>query len=217
MDAVSSPPRLVRFEAFEFDRHTLELRKHGLKIKLSGQPVEVLAMLLARPGELVAREDLQHRLWPHDTVVEFEHSINAAVKTLRRALGDSADEPRYIETLARRGYRFIASVEVIASPPVAVPAVEPVSPEVLAAPEPAADFTDSDLIGRTVSHYRILERLGGRRHGDCVQGRGHPLGPEGGAEIPARGPGGKSHGAGAIPAGGACRLGAQSSAYLHGL
>jgi len=62
MDAVTSPPRLVRFEAFEFDRHTLELRKHGLKIKLSGQPMEVLAMLLARPGELVAREELQHRL-----------------------------------------------------------------------------------------------------------------------------------------------------------
>ena len=85
MDAATSSPRLVRFEAFEFDRHTLELRKHGLKIKLSGQPMEVLAMLLARPGELVAREELQRRLWPHDTIVEFEHSINAAVKTLRRA------------------------------------------------------------------------------------------------------------------------------------
>jgi serine/threonine protein kinase len=152
---------LVRFEAFEFERHTLELRKHGLKIKLSGQPMEVLALLLARPGELVAREELQHRLWPHDTIVEFEHSINAAVKTLRRALGDSADEPRYIETLARRGYRFIAPVEVIMSPPAAAPAVEPASPEVLHTPEPAADFTHSDLIGRTVSHYHVLERLGG--------------------------------------------------------
>src|ERR1035441_8166474 len=134
MDAVPLMERLVRFEAFEFDRHTLELRKHGLKIKLSGQPAEVLAMLLARPGDLVAREELQHRLWPHDTIVEFEHSINAAVKTLRRALGDSADQPRYIETLARRGYRFIAPVEVIASPRVAPPVVEPASPVVLAAP-----------------------------------------------------------------------------------
>ena len=111
MVPLASSGRLVRFEAFEFDRHTLELRKHELKIKLSGQPIEVLAMLLARPGELVTREELQKRLWPHDTIVEFEHSINAAVKTLRRALGDSADEPRYIETLARRGYRFIARVE----------------------------------------------------------------------------------------------------------
>ena len=88
MDAVPSPARLVRFEAFEFDRYTVELRKHGVKIKVSGQPMEVLAMLLARPGELVPREDMQKRLWPHDTIVEFEHSINAAVKTLRRALSD---------------------------------------------------------------------------------------------------------------------------------
>ena len=161
MAPLTSAVRLVRFGAFEFDRHTLELRKHGLKIKLSGQPIEALAMLLARPGELVTREDLQKRLWPHDTIVEFEHSINAAVKTLRRALSDSADEPRYIETLARRGYRFIAPVEVIASPQGAAPVVEPGRAEVQAAPEAAADFTHSDLIGRTVSHYRILERLGG--------------------------------------------------------
>ncbi len=115
MDKISSPTRLVRFQAFEFDRQTLELRKHGLKIKLSGQPMEVLSMLLARPGELIAREELQQRLWPNDTIVEFEHSINAAVNTLRRALGDSADEPRYVETLTRRGYRFIAPLETTAS------------------------------------------------------------------------------------------------------
>jgi TolB-like protein/DNA-binding winged helix-turn-helix (wHTH) protein len=113
---------LVRFQAFEFDRQTLELRKHGLKIKLSGQPMEVLSMLLARPGELIAREELQQRLWPRDTIVEFEHSINAAVNTLRRALGDSADEPRYVETLTRRGYRFIAPLETAA--PVSSPAAE---------------------------------------------------------------------------------------------
>ena len=117
MNPVTSHARLVRFGAFEFDRHTLELRKHGLKIKLSGQPMEVLAMLLASPGDLVTREELQKRLWPHDTIVEFEHSINAAVKTLRRALGDSADAPRYIETLARRGYRFIGRAESIEPTP----------------------------------------------------------------------------------------------------
>jgi DNA-binding winged helix-turn-helix (wHTH) protein len=144
MSPVPSAARLVRFEAYEFDRRTLELRKHGLKIKLSGQPMEVLAMLLASPGELVTREDLQKRLWPHDTIVEFEHSINAAVKTLRRALDDSADEPRYIETLAQRGYRFIAEVEFIASAPPAAPEVEAASPEPLAASETAPPEVPSE-------------------------------------------------------------------------
>jgi Tol biopolymer transport system component/DNA-binding winged helix-turn-helix (wHTH) protein len=100
----------VRFGAFEFNPQIGELLKHGLKIKLSGQPVEVLAMLLERPGQLVTREELQKRLWPNDTVVEFEHSINAAINRLREALSDSADDPRYVETLPRRGYRFIAPV-----------------------------------------------------------------------------------------------------------
>jgi DNA-binding winged helix-turn-helix (wHTH) protein len=169
MAPLTSAVRLVRFGAFEFDRHTLELRKHGLKIKLSGQPIEALAMSVARPGELVTRDDLQKRLWPHDTIVEFEHSINAAVKTLRRALSDSADEPLYIETLARRGYRFIAPVEVIASPQGAAPVVEPGSPEGLAASEPtslkasskeAAKEASADLAGQTVSHYRVRDRIG---------------------------------------------------------
>jgi DNA-binding winged helix-turn-helix (wHTH) protein len=104
-------PRLVRFGPFDLDRYTLELRKHGLKIKVSGQPMEVLAMLLAGPGELVTRDELQKRLWPDNTIVDFDHSINAAIKTLRRALGDSADKPQYIETLARRGYRFLYPVQ----------------------------------------------------------------------------------------------------------
>ncbi len=100
--------RIVRFAVFEFDLGTGELRKHGLRIKLKGQPIDVLAMLLDHPGEVVTREDLQKRLWPADTFVDFEHSLNAAIKRLRAALGDSADSPRFVETLARRGYRFIA-------------------------------------------------------------------------------------------------------------
>jgi TolB-like protein/DNA-binding winged helix-turn-helix (wHTH) protein/Tfp pilus assembly protein PilF len=87
-----------------------ELRKHGLRIKLSGQPISVLAMLVERPGEVITREELQKRLWPAGTYVDFEHSVNAAIKRLRQALGDSADSPRFIETLARNGYRFIAPV-----------------------------------------------------------------------------------------------------------
>ena len=92
----------------------------GLKIRLQGQPVEILSMLLARPGELVTREELQKRLWPGDTFVDFDPSLNAAVKRLRSALGDSAETPRFIETLARRGYRFLAPVDTQTGAPVEV-------------------------------------------------------------------------------------------------
>ncbi|HSU59602.1 MAG TPA: tetratricopeptide repeat protein [Bryobacteraceae bacterium] len=102
--------RICRFGAFEFHEQARELRKHGLRIKLSGQPISVLAMLLERPGEVITREELQNHLWPAGTYVDFEHSVNAAIKRLRQALGDSADSPRFIETLARNGYRFIAPV-----------------------------------------------------------------------------------------------------------
>ncbi len=104
----SASGRIFRFGAFEFHVQARELRKHGLRIKLAGQPISVLVMLLERPGEVVTREDLQKSLWPAGTYVDFEHSVNAAVKRLRQALGDSADSPRFIETLARNGYRFIA-------------------------------------------------------------------------------------------------------------
>jgi len=104
----SASRRIFRFGAFEFHVQARELRKYGLRIKLAGQPISVIAMLLERPGEVVTREDLQARLWPAGTYVDFEHSVNAAVKRLRQALGDSADSPRFIETLARNGYRFIA-------------------------------------------------------------------------------------------------------------
>ena len=110
-----SPPR--RFGPFEFDPQTGELRKQGMRIRLEGQPVAILRMFLERPGQLLSREELQKRLWPADTFVDFEQSLNAAVKRLRGALGDSADAPRYVETLARQGYRFIASVETVPMAP----------------------------------------------------------------------------------------------------
>ena len=99
---------LARFGPFEFDSSNGELRKHGGKIKLHGQPVEILALLLAQPGTTVTREELQRRLWPDNTFVDFESSLNAAVKRLRAALSDSPEKPKFVETLARRGYRFIA-------------------------------------------------------------------------------------------------------------
>ena len=110
---VASPAKsnVVRFGMYDFAPHTQELHKEGMRVRLEGQPVAILKMLLNRPGELVTREELQKTLWPADTFVDFEHSLNAAVKRLRAALNDSADQPRYIETLARRGYRFIAPVK----------------------------------------------------------------------------------------------------------
>ena len=137
-----------------------------MKVKLAGQPIEVLTMLLERPGELITREELQKKLWPHDTIVEFEHSINAAVKRLREALCDSADEPRYIETLPRHGYRFMGKVDwADATVAPASPAAEPVSPPALqvgAVREPSQQFeSDAEITGQTVSRFRVLERLGG--------------------------------------------------------
>lgn len=100
----------VRFGAFQLDVRTGELRKAGVRINLPDQPFQVLKALLDRPGDLVTREELRHRLWPAETFVDFEHGLNAAVRRLRDALGDSAEVPRFVETLPRRGYRFIAPV-----------------------------------------------------------------------------------------------------------
>jgi cholera toxin transcriptional activator len=102
--------RIARFGVFELDLSAGELRKSGVKLRLQGQPFQVLALLLERAGEVVTREELQQKLWPSDTFVDFDHSLNTAVNKVREALGDSASSPRYVETLARRGYRFIAEV-----------------------------------------------------------------------------------------------------------
>ena len=101
----------LRFDAYHVDLRTGELRKHGRKIRLAGRPFQVLALLLEHPGELLTRKELQERLWCADTFVDFEHGVNAAIQTLRRALCDSHKKPRFIETLPRRGYRFIGTVE----------------------------------------------------------------------------------------------------------
>lgn len=122
-------PRTIHFENFEFDFRSGELRENGRKVKVQGQPVQILAMLLEQPGELVTREELRNKLWPGDTFVDFEHSLNAAVKRLRQALHDSAENPRFVETLARRGYRFIAEVAAAEGARVIIP--EPTTDNVL--------------------------------------------------------------------------------------
>lgn len=102
--------KVVRFSVFEVDLDARELRKNGLKLKVQEQPFQILALLLERPGEIIGREEIQRKLWPEDTFVDFEQGLNSAVKKLREALGDSADAPRFIETIPRRGYRFLHSV-----------------------------------------------------------------------------------------------------------
>jgi len=145
---------LVRFGVFELDLRARELRKRGLSTGLPEQSIKILALLLEKPGEVVLREEIRKKLWPNDTVVEFDHSINAAIKRLRQALGDPADSPQYIETLARRGYRWKIPVESVETQPRAagLPEVEGVRGETTAG---------GNLIGKKVSHYRVLEVLGG--------------------------------------------------------
>src|SRR5882762_7297862 len=104
------PERLLRFESFELDTRSRELRKANNRIRLQEQPFETLRLMLEHPGDVVTREELATKLWQNGTFVDFEHSLNAAVKRLRAALGDDADNPRFVETLPRRGYRFIAAL-----------------------------------------------------------------------------------------------------------
>src|SRR5437899_6511610 len=103
--------RTVRFGKFEFNPKSLELRRNGIRVKLQDQPGQILSALLQTPGDLVTREELRKRLWASDTFVDFDHSLNTAIKRLRDVLGDSADNPVFIETLSRRGYRFMAPME----------------------------------------------------------------------------------------------------------
>src|SRR5450755_4472473 len=115
--------RVLRFDGFELDVRAAELRKSGVKLRLQGQPIQVLATLLNSAGELVTREELRAQVWPAETFVDFDHSLHNSIARLREALGDSAGTPRYIETLPRRGYRFIGTVEKVGTeeshPPVA--------------------------------------------------------------------------------------------------
>src|SRR5690348_1168906 len=107
MEDLRSSRASVRFGAFELDQDAGELRKQGAKIRLQDQPLQILQILLEQPGKVVTREQLKKRIWPSDTFVDFDHGINNAIKRLREALADTAETPRYIETLLRRGYRFI--------------------------------------------------------------------------------------------------------------
>ena len=139
----------LRFGVFELDLRAGELRKHGLRVRLQEQPFRVLAMLVEHPGEVVTREELKKRLWPADTFVDFDHGLNKAINKLREALGDSAENPRFVETVARRGYRFL--VEVRPPDPALVR-----GPDAEAAPPPAAEAPEhADAAAHRVSPARL--------------------------------------------------------------
>jgi serine/threonine protein kinase len=151
----NGPSFRLRFGRFQLDPRTGELLKNGRKVAVQEQPFRVLVLLVQHPGELVTRDDLRRNLWPNDTVVEFDQSINTAIRKLRLALGDSAVNPRYIETMGRRGYRFIAQLESTIERSDGGPGL---AAGAAARPSSAANTT---LIGRKVSHYRVLELAAG--------------------------------------------------------
>jgi serine/threonine protein kinase len=146
-------PHRVRIGAFELDLKAGELHKEARKIRLQEQPFQILRMLVERAGDLVTLEEIRRKLWPNDTIVEFDHSIHTAIKKLRQALDDSADKPAYIETVARRGYRLMAPVERVEAN------LAKATAPVVAPPEPG--LSAASLTGKKISHYRVLEILGG--------------------------------------------------------
>jgi TolB-like protein/tetratricopeptide (TPR) repeat protein len=160
--------RPVRFGSFELDVRLRELRKGETRVRLQEQPFEILRLMLERPGDVVTREQLRQRLWPDGTYVDFEHSLNAAVKRLRAALGDDADNPRFVETLPRRGYRFIAPLAVSAEPRVSVEAAARPHVRVAVLPfsnlteDPAQEFFSDGLTEEMISQ---LGRMCGGRFG----------------------------------------------------
>jgi eukaryotic-like serine/threonine-protein kinase len=143
------PHHLARFGVFELDLRARELRKGGLSTGLPEQSIKILALLVEKPGEVVLREEIRKKLWPDDTIVEFDHSINAAIKRLRQSLGDPADAPRYIDTLARRGYRWKLPVEWVEAQPQTAVRVEVEN-------VPSSTAAGENLIGQKVTHYRAL-------------------------------------------------------------
>lgn len=130
--------RIARFGVFELDLNAGELRKSGVKLRLQEQPFQVLALLLDRAGQVVTRDELQQKLWPSDTFVDFDHSLNTAINKVREALGDSASSPRYVETLARRGYRFIAPVQADIQSVTSPIATSPIATNIATTLEPAS-------------------------------------------------------------------------------
>lgn len=141
MEKTAPSARLYRFGVFEADARSGELRKNGVKLRLQEQPFQILLRLLRHPGEVVTREELRQQLWPADTFVDFDHSLNTAIGKLREAVGDSASSPRFLETLPKRGYRFLAPVQAVeeggTDTPASADGLLPAVPEPVSAGVPA--------------------------------------------------------------------------------
>jgi TolB-like protein len=163
MESTRPAPATVRFGVFEIDLRSGELRKQGVRVKLQDRPFRTLQILLEHAGEVVTREELRQRLWPLDTFVDFDHGLNTAVKKLRSALGDSADSPHFIETLSKRGYRFISPVEERpnGAPAVAAAAVDSivVLPFTNLSPDPENEFFADGITEEIINALAQIEQL----------------------------------------------------------
>jgi len=150
------PARRYRFATFEADAASGELRRQGLRVKLNTQPFQVLLLLLDRPGEVLTREEISRELWPDGTFVDYEHGVNSAVNRIREALGDKANQPRFIETLARRGYRFVAPVERVSRDESPLPAPPESAPTPQDDPAAAPPDPEPSLGSRMLASPREL-------------------------------------------------------------
>jgi len=141
MSSPAPAPRVVRFDVFHADLCAGELYKSGRRVKLQIQPFQALALLLERPGEVVTREEFEKRLWPGDTFVDFDHSLNTAIRKLRQALGDNKKKPRFVETLPKRGYRFVGTLDQPFSPQTSALQIPP-------PPSPSQASTPPSCVGQ---------------------------------------------------------------------
>ena len=147
--------RTLRFDDFELDVRAGQLRRRGIRLRLSGQPLQVLGILLERAGDVMTREELQSQIWPADTFVDFDHGLHNAIARIREVLGDSAENPRYIETLPRRGYRYIGPVEDAQAPPASIENVEDAG-KVVSFPAPEKRASRISVVVRTAIACALL-------------------------------------------------------------
>src|SRR5215471_8275569 len=168
---------MVRFAAFELDLKTVELRRSGVRLPVQGRPLQVLAVLLRTPGQLVTSEQLRAEFWPADTFVDFEHGVRNAVARLRAILGDTADRPRYIETLPRRGYRFIGALAETGAKPAPI-VVQPVTTSEHRVPATQSDRPSAPRRRRWTTALFALASLiavSGAGAGLYIRFRSHPV------------------------------------------